>query len=333
MSERNGSGNGTGAAVGGEAVTAGSTNGQGEWRDDTDPGDPAQPDSWFEPAGRRDSGESPVAEANGAGSDVGTRPTDWFLRAGRAGLLPDSMTVDWDAAESATVGQESVGAPPWARESVAAGGTPPPWESGPWPGPGDQGQPLSDAALQAGDVGPAKPSEAGSALAPAQAGNWQARAAVAAGIFPLVLPGLVFGVLGLRQARASGVGRVPSWLGMAFSVAWAVVLIVVIGGSSGASSSGCGVPVRVRSAYTLAMKGFSEHVSDAVLAADLRQAASEANSAAAAANQVSARDALFAAAGDLQQAQADVAAQRAVPASLHQRLVADGAALAHGCSG
>jgi len=68
--------------------------------------------------------------AGEAGFDPGSDTAQWFLRAGRAGLLPDAMTETWDEAESAEAARqaaaraETAGAPPWAarrRSSWARG--------------------------------------------------------------------------------------------------------------------------------------------------------------------------------------------------------------------
>ena len=64
---------------------------------------------------------------------------------------------------------------------------------------------------------------------------------------------------------------------------------------------------------------------------DLGLAASRANSAAAAAGELQVRTALFAMAGDLQMARADLIVNRPVPASLRAQLTADGAALTASC--
>ena len=70
------------------------------------------------------------------------------------------------------------------------------------------------SALPAGGAGPGK------------AANGFATAALALGAAGVtlvtVLPGLVFGVLGLRRAASRGTGRVRSWLGIGLCLFWAV---------------------------------------------------------------------------------------------------------------
>ena len=91
-------------------------------------------DPWFEPAPKPEPG-------NGQSHGRSTSDTDWFLRTGRAGLLPDSMTESWDEGGHATLRPETSAAPPWAGEAaVLPASEPPPWESGPWPGP-DEARP------------------------------------------------------------------------------------------------------------------------------------------------------------------------------------------------
>jgi hypothetical protein len=69
----------------------------------------------------------------------GRRDVPWFLPAGRAGLAPESVTIDAATASAQTsVDLQAIvditGAPPWAAEPAAAEPeAPPPWESGPWP--------------------------------------------------------------------------------------------------------------------------------------------------------------------------------------------------------
>ncbi|HMG64874.1 MAG TPA: hypothetical protein VK599_18170, partial [Streptosporangiaceae bacterium] len=85
-----------------------------------------------------------------------------FLRAGRAGLAPEAVTVVGDPGEDALASPppsarpDVAGLPPWADELPAARpDTLPPWEAGPWPGANppsrdpagddDHGQPVVSA--------------------------------------------------------------------------------------------------------------------------------------------------------------------------------------------
>ena len=334
---------------------------------DAEPGSPQasesgnghQQDPWFEPGAKLTA--DPVLTAGSEGADApadgparhADNPADgptghagnpgaqaeWFLPTGRAALLPDSMTESWDdAPDHATARAEAAGSPPWAGEEdpVPAADMPPPWESGPWPGPGEK-RPAAMSAAAAGKdgsgaVGPASAGHVGAATrGDRRDGDRRATATVVAGILPLVIPGLVLGVLSLRRARTDGSSRLASWLAIGLSLAWAVVIVVVATASSG---SGCaGYPAALRPAYAKAMADLASGQQGPAQAADLGQAASEANAAAASAQQTQLRETLFAMAGDLEQAHADVSAQRAVPPALRQHLAADGAALTKSCGG
>ncbi len=151
------------------------------------------------------------------------------------------------------------------------------------------------------------------------------------GLLPLVVPGLVVGVLGLRRSRSGEPARRASVLALAASLAWAAVIVVVIAAASGGSAGGCTYPAAVHQDYGRAMADISGNAPAARLAEDLGIAATRANSAAAAATDIQGRTELFAMAADLQQARADVITQKAVPASLRAHLGADGAALTASC--
>ncbi len=87
-------------------------------------------------AGLADAAGWPAAAGAAAGSGS---QAQWFLPTGRAGLLPESMTESWDEGQERDPGRaEAAGAPPWASDGPAPSvDSPPPWESGPWPGPGE----------------------------------------------------------------------------------------------------------------------------------------------------------------------------------------------------
>lgn len=249
-------------------------------------GDDGQTDPWFEPDAKTSAGGDAQAE--------------WFLPTGRAGLLPDSMTESWDDNEGVLadhVGRaEAVGAPPWGRDGAsAAAGEPPPWENGPWPGPGE-------AATQRPG-----PSAAESAAAE--------RAA--------------------RELDSGSERRQRSRLivvGGAATIVIIVAIVVIVVATSGGPAAGCATyPAPVRSAYARAMSDLSNHAPPSVQAADLQRAVTMANASAAAAGQISARTALFAMASDLDEAYSDVTKHRPVTSDLQQRLTADGTALPRSC--
>ncbi|HTA01839.1 MAG TPA: hypothetical protein VK802_15750, partial [Streptosporangiaceae bacterium] len=238
---------------------------------------------------------------------------------------------------------EAAGAPPWAGETAdALASAPPPWETGPWPGPGE----AHDDVKADGSVGPAysgrlngastrggagpDASDGGASLAGQS--HWTPRTVLTAGLIPLVVPGLVLGIRSLREPAGPAVRR-ASWLAIAASTAWAVIIILIIVVSTGGSAASCGgYPAAVHQAYEKALTDLTDHASAAVQAADFGTAASRANASAAAAGQIGVRTALFAMADDMAQARADIVAQRPVPAALRQHLIKDGAAPAGSCS-
>jgi hypothetical protein len=323
---------GTGAAAGREIADAGE-----------------QRDPWFAP-GPKSADAGPEADA-AAGADAGrgAEPdtAQWFLPAGRAGLLPDSMTVSPDDEEPAgrpagpSERAAAVSAPPWAGDpAVDASGTPPPWENGPWPGP-EGARPSRPASSRPGARASGGVSATASASASASAnGNSGsgsagdqagiARRILIAGLVPLVVPGLVAGILGLRESPPGGPVRRAAVTAIGASLAWAVVIVVVvIAVGSGGSGAACTYPAAVHQAFARAMTDISTHAPGQP--ADLTLAVSRANASAAAAGQIPVRNALFALAGDLELARGDVTAGRAVPGTLRAHLAADGSALTRAC--
>ena len=267
-------------------------------------------------AARRAVAEEPqivAASAAGDAEDDLVEPdsgrAEWFLPTGRAALLPDSMTESWDDnganGSHQAVRAASSGAPPWGRDSASGGAAePPPWETGPWPGPGEP------AARQPG---------------PAVGGPAGAAQAVAAGV-----AGAETAADPERAAERPQRSRLIMIGGAAVVVV--VVLVVVIVVATSGSAAGCATyPVAVRQAYTQAMSDLGGGASASVRAADLERAATVANSAAAAASQITARSALFAMAGDLDEAFSDVMSHRPISPDLQQRLTADGTALPRSC--
>ncbi len=255
---------------------------------DQDEGAPADP--WFTPGPKR------TVAAPGADESP-----DWFLRTGRAGLFPDSMT---EPAQGETPPRpdrpghgEAAGSPPWEGEpKEAATGVPPPWENGPWPGHGD--------LLPASRGGPRAASSDPAAIA------------TAAGASPR-RPSM-------QLALAAGAGVVVV----------IVIIVVIVTAMSGSPGGGCGTyPTAVRQAYVRAMTDLRNRAPVSVQSTALAQAASVANASAAATGQLRVRTAMFAMASDLDQAHADVAANRTLSATLRQRLSADGTALPASCPG
>lgn len=346
-SDRRGS---VGGATGPASAAASADGGASE-----DVADDAQADDpWFAPGPKKAAGPDDLnVSADTAETDEHAGQTEWFLRTGRAGLHPDSVTSSDDASGELTADHHgarvtAAGAPPWAGETTAvSASTPPPWETGPWPGPtalrsqgshplGDEqaGTTASRAAATAGLAGggAAVSADADGTGPVATPVRWPARTVVTVGLIPLVVPGLVLGFLSLRQAGSEAV-RKASWLAIGASIAWAVIIIVIVASVSGGSTGGCsGYPAAVRQAYEKALTDLRGNAPASAEATDLETAASLANSSAAAAGQIGVRNSLFTMANDLLQARADVVARRPISALLRQHIAADGAVPSGSCT-
>jgi hypothetical protein len=286
--------------------------------------------------GQEPAAAQPAAAGAGASLQAGAEPgvqsraDEWFLRTGRAGLMPDSVSDVWGDEDTHVFDRpETAGAPPWAADQHDQDvEEPPPWESGPWPGPGEE-----RPARQARSAGQPQIRRRASD----DKENWQATAALVAGIVPLVLPGAVLGVLGLRRAQSTGTGRMPSWIGIGLSAIWAVVLIVVLA-SGGSSGPNC--PTSSQAAVSGAMSTVLRDLSGAAPAStvtgDLEQAMSQANAAAATAQQVPVRSAYLSLTTGLQRALATVQGSSGSTrsyAALSSLLSADNAAVTSACRG
>jgi hypothetical protein len=142
----------------------------------------------------------------------------------------------------------------------------------------------------------------------------------------------VIGFLSLRQAGSDAV-RKAAWLSICASIAWAVIIIVIVTSVSGGSAASCtGYPAAVHQAYEKVLTDLRSNAPASAEASDLETAASLANSSAAATGQLGVRNALFTMANDLAQARADVVAGRSISAVLRQHLTADGALPSASCS-
>jgi hypothetical protein len=262
-------------AVGAESPVAPIPAPPDDSKDDRD--DDALTDSWFAPGPKR-------AAASG------DEPPEWFLPAGRAGLLPDSITDSWHEGSPRSPDRpahgEAAGSPPWGAEPTkATAGVPPPWETGPWPGPGDP--------------------QLASRPAP-----------------PAASPDLAPATTGLRRRSVQLV------VAAGVSVVLVVIIVVVVAMTSGSPGGGCGTyPAAVRQAYLRAMTDMHTNAPVSVQSAAFALAASKANASAATASQIAVRTAMFGVASDLNQAYADVTANRALPTALLQHLTADATAL------
>ncbi len=262
--------------------------------------------------------------------DEARRADEWFLRTGRAGLLPESMSEIWDDEDTHVFARpDTAGAPPWVADPQDQEvDEPPPWESGPWPGPGEE-RPARQPRSARSQPGMRR-------MASDDTDNWQAVAALVAGIVPLVVPGAVLGVLGLRRARSTGTGRIPSWIGIVLSAIWAVVLIVVL--ASGSSGPGCSASSQaaVSGAMSVVLRDLASGAPASTVKAAMNQAMTQANAAAAGAQQVSVRGAYVTLTTGLSRAIATVAVGRhptSSYAALSSQLSADSAAITGICKG
>jgi hypothetical protein len=289
-------------------------------------------DDGFGAAGRAHEGAVGAADAgtnSDSAGDESRHADEWFLPTGRAGLRPDSISESWDEGRHVPARQDTSGAPPWAGEQQPDQDIeePPPWESGPWPGPGEERPQSRRRPAASGSRAARMPTD--------DTGNWQAIAALAAGIVPLLLPGAVLGVLGLRRARSTGTGRAASWAGIGLSLISALVLLIVVLASVGdQSAQGCSGASQadVSNAMASVLRDLAASAPKSVVTADLDQAIGQANAAAAAAQQVSGRDALATLTTGLQQALAEVTAGHpAAYAAIRTQLVAENAAVTTAC--
>lgn len=261
--------------------------------------EPADP--WFTPGPKVAVGSPDDGEAAEYDAGVDADTAQWFMPTGRAGLVPDSMTESPDsetpdAQAMYSARSAAVGSPPWAGDSASpVSGEPPPWETGPWPGPGE---PQLASRRPDPPAAPGDPVEDEADIAGARRRLLQLSLAAGAGVVVLV-----------------------------------VIIVVIIAGTSGSPTGGCGTyPAAVHQAYTKAMTDLRTHAPASVEAAAFQQAASRANASAAAAGQIAVRSALFTMASDLDQADADITAHRTPSSALLQRLTADGTALPASCS-
>lgn len=253
------------------------------------------------PEPRAGAEEQPPAPAglpgagNGADGDHG-----WFLPGGRAALLPGGPAEVADGAGADRRDEASpraAGAPPWSVQDLPRpAGTPPPWETGPWPGPG------GEAGLPRPRPVPSPPA----APPPGQPGP------ELAGRMP-------------RRMVAAAAAAVVLIAALA-----AVIATAVSGGPGGCVT----YPAAVRQAYGRAMSDVTAAAPAAAQTADFAAAASRANSAAAAAGQGTGRVALDRMASDLAEAHTAVAAGQPLDGTaLLKRLRADGTALPASCPG
>jgi hypothetical protein len=254
-------------------------------------------DPWFE----REPADGAAAAAN-----------EWFMRTGRAGLLPESMTDD--EPEIATINLPRIvpsdGAPPWAAEPAETDdGLPPPWESGPWGGADEMGRMAGAGGLRS---------------APRGTGAERGYAEPSAGDGP-------GGVTG-RLPGGWQLGGRASWIvaGALTMVAVVVILVVTLGGGSPADPGCTAWQAAGRASYASVLADLNSRAPATALAAKLRVAIRQVNQAAAQARQASVQADLARLTSDMQTALADVA-RNPLPAQVRQAMRKDAAAAATAC--
>jgi hypothetical protein len=162
-------------------------------------------------------------------------------------------------------------------------------ETGPAAPDGPAGVPQTAAQPALADTGPAgrvpdAPSPGGAGREPRR-GNGFATAAVALGAAGVTLvtivPGVVFGILGLRRAGHRGAGRVRSWLGLALCLFWAASAVYLVPHLVRAADPGCAAYKSwALTAYNRAIADFNGNHTTPDLTRDVSRAASALEAAA-----------------------------------------------------
>jgi len=149
-------------------------------------------------------------------------------------------------------------------------------------------------------------------------GNWPATAALACGILGgalITIPaGLVLGVIGLRRAARTGVGRVRGWLAIALSLAWAAAAGYLVPHLAAASDPGCmAYKGAALTAYNRVVADISRGAGRDVLTTDLASAIRQIDDATTDSRNAAATRSLHAVSAGLRMVLADVRAGADVP--------------------
>jgi hypothetical protein len=161
-------------------------------------------------------------------------------------------------------------------------------------------------------------------------GNGFATAALvlgAAGVTLItVVPGVVFGILGLRRAAGHGPGRLRSWLGMGLSVFWAAAGLYLLPHLVAAADPGCAAyKGAALTAYNRVISDFSGSHAAPNLTADVSRATSELEAAADQSRDPAAVRALSDLTQDLRTMLAELHSGAVVPGTAMQALNRDAA--------
>jgi hypothetical protein len=203
-----------------------------------------------------------------------------------------------------------------------------------WPatpdGPADVPRAAAQSALpgtgQAGRV-PDAPSR-GEARPEDRRGNGFATAAIVLGATGVTLvtivPGLVFGILGLRRAGHRGTGRVRSWLGIGLCLLWTAAAIYLVPHLVRAADPGCSAyKGSALTAYNRAIADFNGNHTTPNITRDVARATSALETAADRSRDPAAARALNVLTRDLRAVLDDLHTGAVVPESAMQALNRD----------
>jgi len=167
-------------------------------------------------------------------------------------------------------------------------------------------------------------------------GNGFATAALALGIagatLITIVPGVIFGILGLRRAAGRGSGRVRSWFGIALCVLWAAAGAYLLPHLVRAADPGCtAYKGRALTAYNKVILDFNGNHRAPDLAADLSRAIGTLQTAASQSRNTATAQALSELTGDLRTVLGEIRSGAVVPAHAMTALNRDAAHLDTAC--
>jgi len=170
----------------------------------------------------------------------------------------------------------------------------------------------------------------GAARSEDRRGNGFATAALALGAAGVTLvtivPGLVFGILGLRRAGHRGTGRVRSWLGIGLCLLWTAAASYLVPHLVRAADPGCtAYKGSALTAYNRAIADFNGNHTTPNIARDVARAASALETAADRSRDPATMRALTVLTRDLRTVLDDLHTGAAVPGSAMQALNRDAA--------
>jgi hypothetical protein len=167
-------------------------------------------------------------------------------------------------------------------------------------------------------------------------GNGYATAALALGAAGVTLitivPGVVFGVLGLRRAAQRGTGRVRAWFGIGLCAVWAAAGAYLLPHLIRAADPGCtAYKGRALTAYNKVITDFNGNHRAPDLAADLSRAIGTLQAAASQSRSPGTAQALSVLTGDLRAVLGDIRTGAVVPARAMTDLNGDAARVDTAC--